>query len=286
MTAYSRNLDRIDCPAVSSTVNYLGDMDEFPVFYSENYQNNNLKLVEHHITIHDVRPVAAQLALEEGGFRLVDHPTAVTDFTDEAQVTNIYMPEITALVRELTGAPKVVTTRTVLRWSERAGDTTAFINSRPARFVHVDYSRQSFDDFARMHLATVGEPDPERWLAGRYVAYNIWRVTTPPPQDVPLTVCDARTTRPEDVVTGEAVIDRKGMPEMRFGSSLYHHNPAHRWFYFSNMRPDEAIVFKAFDSERGRVQGCPHSAFNHPDCAPDVPPRGSVEIRAYAYYGK
>ena len=169
---WPRAPDRIDCPAVSSTVNYLGDMDAFPVFYSENYQNNNLNLVEHRIAVHDARPVVAQLALEEGGFVLVDHRTAVTDFTDAEQVASIYMPEITALVRELTGAPKVVTTRAVLRWSERAGDTTAFINSRPARFVHVDYSRQSFDDFARMHLAGAEVPDPQCWLAGRYVAYN------------------------------------------------------------------------------------------------------------------
>jgi hypothetical protein len=285
MSAWPRSLDRIDCPAVSSTVNYLGPMDEFPVFYAENYQNNNLNLEEHRITIYDARPAAAQLALEEGGFVIVKHPTAVKDFRDEAQVERHYVGEVTELVRGLTGAPKVVVTRTVLRWSERAGDTTAFVNSRPARFVHVDYSRQSFDDFARMHLGTAGEPDPDRWLAGRYVAYNIWRVTTPPPQDVPLALCDARTTQPEDVVTGEAVIDRPGVLEMRFGSSLYRYNPGHRWFYFRNMQPDEALVFKAFDSDTSRVQGCPHSAFNHPDCPHDVPPRGSVEIRAYAYFG-
>lgn len=37
---------RADCPAVESGVNYLGYMDELPVFYSENYRNNNLNLIE------------------------------------------------------------------------------------------------------------------------------------------------------------------------------------------------------------------------------------------------
>ena len=51
------------------------------------------------------------------------------------------------------------------------------------------------------------------------------------------------------------------------------------------MRTEEALVFKAFDSERERVPGCPHSAFNDPTCPQGVTPRASVEIRAYAYFG-
>jgi len=173
----------------------------------------------------------------------------------------------------------------VLRWGERAAESgKASVNSRPARFVHVDYSRQSFNDFARTHLDTAGVKDPEAWLAKRYVAYNIWRVMTPPPQDVPLGVCAAPSTAPEDVVTGEAVIDAPGEPEFRFGSSLYRYNPAHRWFYFSNMHPGEALVFKAFDSDPDRLQGCPHSAFNDPNTPEDAVPRASVEIRAYAWF--
>jgi hypothetical protein len=51
------------------------------------------------------------------------------------------------------------------------------------------------------------------------------------------------------------------------------------------MHVGEALVFKAFASERDRVQGCPHSAFNDPTCPAGVTPRASVEIRAYAYFG-
>jgi hypothetical protein len=149
----------------------------------------------------------------------------------------------------------------------------------------VDYSRQSFDDFARMHLDNAGETDPEPWLRGRYVAYNIWRVTSAPPQDIPLGMCAAWSTAAGDVVTGEAVIDAPNAPEFRFGSSLYRYNPDHRWFYFPGMHAGEALVFKAFDSDRDRLQGCPHSAFDDPACPADAPPRASVEIRAYAYFG-
>lgn len=270
------------CPVVSSSINYLGRMDVFPVFYAENYHRNNLVLEPHTVEIRDARCLPDEPSLESNGFTLVNHATKVGDFENQDETAKVYRPEIEELILDLTGADKVIVTNVVLRWGERAGDKTAFINSRPARFVHVDYSRKSFDDFARTHLADAADAD--RRLRRRYVAYNIWRVLTPPPQDVPLTLCDARTASPDDVTEGEAVIDAPGRPEMRFGSSLYHASPAHRWFYFSDMQLDEALVFKAFDSDVDRVQGCPHSAFNDPNCPEDVPPRASAEIRAYAFF--
>jgi hypothetical protein len=270
------------CPVVSSSINYLGEMDVLPVFFSERYDRNNLVLEPSTVEIHDARELPDEPDLEVNGFTLVRHKTQVQDFEDQDEAAKIYRPEIEELILDMTGADKVVVTNAVLRWSERAGDTSAFVNSRPARFVHVDYSRKSFEDFARIHLADSADTDAR--LKRRFVAYNIWRVLTPPPQDAPLTVCDARTTRPDDVTEGEAVIDAPGKPEMRFGSSLYHANPDHRWFYFSDMQLDEALVFKAFDSDPDRVQGCPHSAFNDPNCPDNVPPRASAEIRAYAYF--
>ena len=36
-------------------------------------------------------------------------------------------------------------------------------------------------------------PIGEALLAGRYVGFNIWRVLTPPPQDLPLAVCAANS---------------------------------------------------------------------------------------------
>jgi len=269
------------CPVVTSSVNYLGDMDVRPVFYAQQRERDNLVLQTQPVDIVDARELEEEPSLEKNGFTLVRHATNVRDFTAE-NAQGIYRREIEDLILEVTGAEKVIVTNSVLRWSERAGDKSAFVNSHPARFVHVDYSRKSFEDFARMHLADV--EDAESWLKRRFVAYNIWRVLTPPPQDVPLALCDARTAQANDVTVGEAVIDTPNEPEMRFESSLYHANPGHRWFWFSDMRPDEALVFKAFDSDLERVQGCPHSAFDNPDCPADVAPRASAEIRAYAFY--
>lgn len=270
-----------DCPVVTSTLNYLGDMNVRPVFHARQRERDNLALEPRRVKIRDIRSLNKQTSLETNGFTLVDHVTSVADFTEDRALP-VYQREIDELIRAVTGAEKVVVLSTVLRWSERAGDKSAFVNSHPARFVHVDYSRRSFEEFARDHAADAGED--QSLLNRRFVAYNIWRVTTPPPQDVPLAVCDARSVSLSDVTVGDAVIDAPEQPERRFESSLYHANPEHRWFWYSNMHPGEALVFKAFDSDLERVQGCPHSGFDNPDCPAGVTPRASVEIRAFAFY--
>ena len=267
---------------IQAVVNYLGPMDTRPVFYAKNHEANHLNLVPTTVDIEDLRGHERTTSLDVEGFRLVPHLSEVNDFRDAARVTAIYIPEVAALIRELTGAPKVMVNGAVLRWGERAPHPE-YINSRPGRFAHVDYSVDAFHAFARNHLA--GDPEAERWLSGRYAAFNLWRVLTPPPQDIPLGLVDARTAHRGQVTEGDAVIDVPGQPEFRFGSSLFHADPAHRWVYFSDMDRDEVLVFKAFDSDTSQVQGCPHSAFDDPTCPSNAIPRSSIEIRAFAFWG-
>jgi hypothetical protein len=267
---------------IRAAINYLGPMTERPVFFSQQYHKNNLNLVPHEVVIEDFRNRRAEATLSSTGFELVDHETAVSDFCSPEEVAGVYIPEIRELIRALTGAPRIVVTPAVLRWSEREAHPER-VNSRPGRFTHVDYSREAFHAFARSHLGT--DADAERWLAGRYAAFNIWRVMSQPPQDCPLALLDRRTTSASDVIEGDAVIDAKDRPEFRFGSSLYRSSPRHRWGYFRNMTPSEAVVFVAYDSADDSLPGVPHSAFDDPSCPADAPPRASCEIRAYAYWG-
>jgi hypothetical protein len=267
---------------VTGSVNYLGPMSARPEFFSEAVHRTNLNLQAHDVLVTDFRDRRGEATLATTGFELVDHPTKVTDFRSVEQVDEVYIPEIEELIRGITGAPRICVTRPVLRWSEKEHHPD-FVNSRPGRFAHVDYSREAFHGFASSHLGQ--DPEAERWLAGRYAAYNVWRVMSEPPQDIPLGFIDRRSTRPEDVIEGDAVIDAAGRPEFRFGSSLYAFSPRHRWGYFRDMRPDEAAVFLAYDSADDALPGVPHSAFDDPSCPADAPPRASCEIRAYAYWG-
>jgi hypothetical protein len=263
----------------TAPINYLGAMDTLPYFYARERARDNLALESHRVRITDARQLRRAPELEREGFQLYRHPTAVRNFGVEAVAAG-YCSEIAALVRELTGADHAAAMGVVRRFSERESHPE-LVNSLPARFVHMDYSPASFFQFAARHL---GEgPLAQRLRGGRCAAYNIWRVLTPPPQDVPLAVCAAPMVAETDRITGEARIDGDG-PEIRFGSSLYRANPAHRWFFYSDMTPDEVLVFKAIDSDPARTQGCPHTAFDDPEAPVDARPRASVETRVFAYW--
>ncbi len=118
----------------------------------------------------------------------------------------------------------------------------------------------------------------------RFCHYNVWRVISPPPQDVPLAVCDARTLSPEDLILADAVFDAVDAPEWSFEGLVVGYSPRHRWSYFSDMTRDEALIFKTNDSDPTKAHHVPHSAFDDPSCPPGVEPRASIEMRACAYW--
>lgn len=59
----------------------------------------------------------------------------------------------------------------------------------------------------------------------------------------------------------------------------------HRWYWLPEQRPDEAWLFKHFDSleEEGHARQCAHTSFDPPGTR-DLPPRESVEFRAIVLY--
>ncbi len=118
----------------------------------------------------------------------------------------------------------------------------------------------------------------------RFAHYNVWRVLSPPPQDVPLAVCDARSVSQEDLLEADAVFDVPGKPEWSFEGLVVRYNPRHRWSYFSDMTPGEVLMFKTNDSDPSHPHHVPHTAFNDPNCPEGVPPRTSIEMRAVAYW--
>ena len=270
-------------PTLKADINYVAPMATMPYFYAKDHERDNLDLETARVTIADMRDAADPPQLERDGFELVDHASTVADFQNPAEVARTYTAEIGELIRRVTGADHaVVTPGGVLRFSTRT-PRPDLVNSLPAGFAHIDYSRASFEDFAARNIAD--HPDRAAFETGGFAAYNIWRVLSDPPQDMPLAVCAAPSMADSDRLEGEARIDGPQMTEadeIRFGSSLIKANPAHRWYWFSRMTQREALIFKAFDSDTARIQGCPHTAFENPD--PEATPRASIETRAYVYW--
>jgi hypothetical protein len=230
---------------------------------------------QHRVTIHNGRSHAAEFALEKNGFRFVDHVTHVADFYDEDEIRRVYYPEMERLVKEESGAKRVVVFDHTLRTADEALRQAAKIRD-PVRRVHNDYTEWSGPQRVR---DLMGE-EAETLLARRFAIIQTWRPIRHPVESWPLAIADAQSLSPEDmVVTERRYPDRIGQ------TSAITWNPAHRWYWFPNMRPDEALVFKTYESmQDGRARFTAHTAFEDPSTPPNARPRESIEIRTLAFF--
>jgi hypothetical protein len=259
-----------------ATLNYIHRTDARPRYYANDHSRDVLPLDPRRMTIEDARISAPSLDVE--GFALIPHRSAVTDFTDASAVWSLHRGEIAALIQRLSGADAVhVTAPGILRYGERSALAGTGNNSWPARFIHVDIT----DTTAAAFAAQSAHADR---TVRRHAHYNIWRAISTPPQDVPLGVCDARSVAVADLIEADAIFDEPGKPEWAFAGWVLAHNPAHRWHWFSDMTPGEALVFKTNDSLASAPHCVPHSAFDNADCPPGAAARVSIEMRATAFW--
>jgi len=233
------------------------------------------------VTIEDMRDRAGDFSLDREGFTVVTAPTSVTDFYDRAEVLRVYPGEAGGLLRSLTGcAATAVLNTPVVRVSGRVGERPAG-TTFTGDFVHADFSAAAAEYMLRRNLPPA---EAEARLRNRYAVFNIWRAFSGPPQDVPLALCDTRTIAPADKQYCSITMRSATGELMSWENITYLHSERHRWCYCSDMRPDEAYVFRGFDSHPARAEQVPHSAFVNEACPASAPPRASVEIRMFAFY--
>jgi hypothetical protein len=237
------------------------------------------------VWIHDVR--GEPTALDREGFELVGHVSAVDDFDlveEDSAVDALYIDEMADLLARVTGADRVLMLGGAKkRYGESAtGKLAGLKNAKPARYPHGDVTDVSGPEQAAGIAAMAGGLDLGDFR--RWALYNLWRSTTPPPQDHPLAVCDARTIRTEDGVPVVAITEIRGVGDFEFETTGYLHNPEHRWCYFRDMTPGEVLIFKTHDSDPDRAHRVAHTAFTDPTCPPGTATRASVEMRGLALY--
>ena len=249
---------------------------ESSIFYPGDRERSYWPVEEHTVAIRDARAAEGRLALEETGFVLIRRPTAVTDFSDPETVRGAYYPEIEALVKELTGASRVLIFGEIVR-TDAVGTPD---HRLPARGAHVDYDEPTVQWWTRQ---LVGEAEADHLLQRRHVLINLWRPLATVEKS-PLAVCDASSVRREDLNLSEVRggLNDHNRPPMR-GLNLSY-NPQHRWYYVPRMQPEEVLAFKLCDSDPERVQWTGHTAFDDPTSPPDAAPRQSIEIRTISFF--
>jgi hypothetical protein len=227
------------------------------------------------VVIRNGRLAANDLVLERNGFRFVHHDTKVRDFFDEDELRRVYYPEMEALVKAETGASRVEVFDHTLRTADAELRERHKIRE-VVRRVHNDYTEWSGPQRVRTFLPN----EAEQLLTRRFSVIQVWRPIRRPVESWPLAIADAQSISPENlVVTERRYPDRIGQ------TYAITYDPAHRWYWFPHMRPDEALVFKTYESQKeGRARWTAHTAFEDPTTPPGARPRESIEIRTLAFF--
>ncbi|MFO1061892.1 MAG: CmcJ/NvfI family oxidoreductase [Dongiaceae bacterium] len=266
--------------AIEAEFNYLKPMPQRPRYYAENpppgTPRSNATSETHRLPVRDIRASASAFSLDEHGFAVVRQASALGDFKDEAEIRDIYYPEVEALVRSVTGADRVFIFDHVVRHHIPGTDDLRGGIRQPAWRVHVDHTARS----APQRVRDLLPESASKLLGGRVQIINVWRPIRGPVQDAPLALCAAGTVVADDLVPSDLVY-----PERIGETYSVTYNSAHRWFYLSRMVPAEAFLIKCFDSRTdGRARFTPHCAFKDPTASADAPRRRSIEIRTLVFH--
>ena len=264
---------------IEASVNYLRDTGETPFTYTGGPGSTEVRssgnLEPRRVTIRNGHIRADGFVLERDGFHFRRHDTSMADFFDPDEIRRVYYPEMEALVKEESGARRVVVFDHTLRTGD-VDDREARKIREPVLRVHNDYTEWSGPQRVRDLL-----PDEaEELLRGRFAIIQVWRPIRHPIESFPLAICDARSLAPDDLVISE-----RRYPNRVGQTYAVKYNPAHRWHWFPRMRREEALVFKVYDAlTDGRARWTAHTAFDDPTAPPNARPRESIEIRTLAFF--
>ncbi len=280
-------MTRLADGGVEATLDYVSPQSKVNLRYVGDGKELNTGVFDRRsVLVRDARRSPEPMTLQTCGFELARHVSDV-DFYDDARAEAAYAAEIEPLLLDLTGADKAVLFGPRRRHLTQSGGEVL----QAAPDVHVDYAAPDSRAIAQRLL---GEEGAERIPYRRFMAINIWRALTPPPQDRPLAVCDARSVVTQSgALNGLMLVDAMPLPDEILDQQpelppsrngfLFHFDPAHRWYYYPDMTAEEVLLFKLYDSTETGPWRCPHVSFADPTVK-GARPRESYEIRSFVYF--
>ena len=268
-----------DLKGVVAPLNFMEPMAEKP--FSYNYEPplgtplRNTRPETHEVMVRDARPISGALSLDREGFVLIRRPTAAKDLYDEAEIAAVYYPECERIMKEATGATRVVVFDHIVRNEAKAAIKGSGVKM-PAGRIHNDYTAKS----APQRVRDLMGDEAEELLKHRFAIVNLWRPIRGPLLKSPLALCDAQSLADANLISSDL-----RYPDRTGEIQAITYNPAQRYFYFPRMQSDELVLIRCFDSAlEGPARFSAHGAFDDPQSPPDAPPRESIEVRTLAFY--
>ena len=132
--------------SIRAKFNYVVDTGVPPVRYIDWPEMAHMAIDpqyrQHEITVRNGRLQRDTFDIDTHGFVFAEHRTQVRDFTDEAERTKVYDPEVQALIKKHAGAAEVIVFDHTLRVSDPQMQQS--MNARPTvKGVHNDYTEAS-----------------------------------------------------------------------------------------------------------------------------------------------
>jgi len=229
---------------------------------------------EHRVAIRDARPLIGKLSQDREGFVLLHHQSAVQNFYDEDEIARVYYPECERVIKEATGATRVVAFDHIVRNAAVSAKGNAV--KIPAKRVHDDYTAWS----APQRVRDLMGGEAEALLKHRFAIINLWRPIRGPVLESPLVLCDAESLSEENLIARDLKY-----PDRTGETYSITYNPNQRYYYFPKMQPEEPVLIRCFDSApNGAARFSAHTGFDDPTSPPDAPPRESLEVRTLVFY--
>lgn len=261
--------------SVEAEIPYLAVMQEKPLSYSGYPELEKIEIDWRRVPIHNARNSTPQPNLKDHGFAAVEQKSAVENFdlTDDWHET--FRAEIIATIKSATGAKEVIVPAISYRKVGMGGSFDA------ASFAHNDYTSGS----TARHIVEIAPDRADDLLSRRFATYNIWKLISPPPQNMPLALCAANSIKVRDMVPAEAHFGDPGNRIIWGEVSTFSYNPEHEWYYYPDLSNDEMLIFCGYDSDPAYASIVPHTAFTDPSCPKDAQhPRTNIDARCYAFF--
>ncbi|KAF1974697.1 hypothetical protein BU23DRAFT_598048 [Bimuria novae-zelandiae CBS 107.79] len=265
---------------------YAGTKDGAPAFLDyASGQSNLLPPEKHKIQLHDIHKLSSQPSLQTRGFQHAQFISTIREqdfISDQAgpsttDAVQTYYAECSDLVRRLTGAVEVVPFHHRYRQQKAppavGAEKVKLYTTTPVPDIHIDNDSST----ASSHLYRVLPTSvAAHWSSRHWAIINVWRPLAPVHQ-MPLALLDPSSIPIHPTPLAEPVYTRSNYKSHIRGLKWH---PKYKFYYISEMQPEEALAFVDYDSERRwRMGGVAHGAVQEvcTSNAEELPLRSSVD---------